>query len=58
MGYEEIMDEIHRIRESIFEETENMTVAERVEWMRNETADIISAMGLTIIPNREKLRTG
>ena len=46
MGYNEIMDEFHRIREEIYEETKDMTPEERVAWMHNETAGLIAELGL------------
>ncbi len=46
MGYKEIMDELHRIREEIYEETKNMTNEEQMNWLHDETADLVEELGL------------
>ncbi len=52
MGYKEIMDELHRIREEIYEETKDMTPEERVAWMHDETADLKAELGLKTADER------
>jgi len=43
--------EINKIRLSIYEETKDMTIDERVEYTRKMTDPIVQRYGLKVIPN-------
>ena len=47
-----IIDEIHAIREKIHEETKNMTVEEKVEYINTEARKFFEEQNMKIIPEK------
>ncbi len=60
MAYKEIMDDLHRTREEIYEETKDLSFEELAAWIRRHSEDTINKLGLpratrpTINRSREK----
>lgn len=44
----EMMDELHRIREQLYEETKHMSPEERLEYERRDLAEQVEKLGIKL----------
>jgi hypothetical protein len=56
VAYKEIMDELHAIREGIYEETKDLSPAELAAWTIEHTKDLVAQLGLPVATSPAKTK--